>query len=226
MLKIYYLVFKRLTMDISTFLKQSYPYFRESDLKEQLVEIGQTMRIPANTLILDEGSYVKTIPIVLSGLLRVLRRDDMREIMLYYVNPLESCIMSISSCFKNEKSLVKAITEEDTELLLIPARLMNDWQHRYPSFNQFIVDLYRKRFEDMIEAFDAVAFQRMDERLLSYLRNKAQVLRTQELQITHQALANELGTAREVISRFLKILENQGKVILSRGKIKIIDLDL
>lgn len=211
-------------MDLPEFLSLSYPYFKEPDLKQALLDTSQLANIPANTLILNEGSYIKTIPIVLSGLVKVFRQDEEREMLLYYISPLESCIMSISSSFKNEKSLIKAMTEEDTQLLLIPAQQLTTWQHLYPSFNAFIVDLYKKRFEDLLTAFDAVAFQKLDERLLSYLKNKSQALHSQEIHMTHQALANELGTAREVISRFLKLLENRGKIKLSRGKIQIIDL--
>lgn len=199
-------------------------YFHEKGLREKIVEKCQVQMVPADTMILSEGAYVKVVPIVLSGLVKVFKQVDEKEILLYYIQPSESCIMSISSSFKNEKSQVKAITEEDSELLLLPSQYIGDWQKLYPSMNQFIIDLYKKRFEDVLNAFNAVAFQKMDERIMDYLTNKSQSLSARKLTVTHQKIADDLGIARETVSRLLKKLEHDQRLSLSRGSITLLNL--
>ncbi len=199
--------------------------FKEKQLQQEIQRTCKVVKISSGTTLLEEGAYVKVISMVLSGLIKVVRQEEEKEILLYYINPHESCIMSISSSFNNEKSLVKAVTEEDSEILLIPSGYINHWQSRYPSLNSFIINLYKTRFEEILAAFNAVAFHQMDDRLLQYLRTKTELLKTRELHLTHQSLADDLGTTRETVSRILKKFESEKRIALTRGKVKILDLD-
>ncbi len=196
-------------------------YFTEDELRYKLLNDCEITKIPANTLILDEGKYIKIIPILISGRIKVFRQEGIREILLYHINPDESCIISISSTLKNEKSQVRAVTERDSEILMVPSRFIEEWQNHFPSFNNFILNLYKTRFDDILTAFNAIAFQKMDERLIHYLENKASVSQNKVIQATHQAIADELGTARETVSRLLKKLEHEKKITLARGYIEI-----
>ncbi len=211
-------------MDIQDILSLQLPFFREQPLKEEFAEKAQLVEVPAGTEILKEGSYVKTVPILLSGLAKVVKQESGgKELLLYYIYPLESCIVSINCGLNDLKSRVKAIAEEDAKALLIPSTVLSDWQRKYPSFGAFILDLYQKRFDDLLDAYNALAFQSLDERLLKYLHEKTKALDSNKIKATHQDLGDELGTARETISRMLKKLEMEGMVSLHRGWIEVLD---
>lgn len=211
-------------MEIQDVLSLQLPFFREALLKEEFANKGQLVSVPAGTEILREGSYVKTVPILLQGLAKVVKQETGgKELLLYYIYPLESCIVSINCGLNDLKSRVKAIAEEDSIALLIPSTVLSDWQRCYPSFAAFILDLYQKRFDDLLDAYNALAFQSLDERLLKYLHEKTKALDSNKINATHQELGDELGTARETISRMLKKLEMEGTVTLHRGWIEVLD---
>lgn len=206
---------------IDTFLDRQTKYFKEEAFRKELTDTCKIQQVPKDTLLINEGSYLKVIPIVLSGSIKVFKTEEDKEILLYYITADESCIMSISVTLNNEKAEFKAVTEEESVILLMPARLMTQWQNNYASFNLFVNDLYRKRFDDLLQAFNAVAFQKMDDRLVAYLNHKADTLGTIDLHFTHQQVADDMGIARETVSRLLKKLEQDGSVILGRGVIKL-----
>jgi CRP/FNR family transcriptional regulator, anaerobic regulatory protein len=194
-----------------------------SQLQEEVSQFGQFKKIEAGSLILQEESYIKAIPLVLNGSLKVLRTDAYgHEILLYYITPGESCIMSFLSGIHNETSKVKAVVEEDAELLFIPVDKANEWVKKFPEWSDFIFKLYHKRFEELLAAVNAIAFQKLDTRLLQLLKQKVTIHQSNEIKITHQQLADELGTAREVISRVIKQMENEGLVKLSRNKLTLL----
>lgn len=210
-------------MDIQEILSLQLPFFREAPLKEAFANKAQLVNVPAGTEILKSGSYVKTIPILLQGLAKVVKEESGgKELLLYYIYPLESCIVSINCGLKDLKSRVKAIAEEDSKALLVPASILHEWQRKYPSFATFILDLYQKRFDDLLDAYNALAFQSLDERLLQYLHGKTKALGSPQIKATHQELGDELGTARETISRMLKKLEMEGTVKLHRGWVEVL----
>lgn len=209
-------------MNIENSLKHQLPFFKEHDLQAEIIEKAQLVEVSSGTQILKEGSYVKTIPILLKGLVKVVREDDDKEMLLYYIYPLESCIVSIHCGINQLKSNVKAIAEDDSTALLLPSESVESWQRRYPSFNTFILKLYQKRFDDVLNAFNALAFQSLDSRLLSYLHSKSKALVDNNIKMTHQDLGDELGTARETVSRLLKKLEIEQKVKLHRGWIEVL----
>jgi len=192
-------------------------------LKDEVSTYGQLKKFPSGSVIQQEDSYIKAIPLVLNGSLKVMRTDsDGHEILLYYITPGESCIMSFLGGIHNETSKVKAIVEEDAEILFIPVEKASEWVKKFPEWSDFIFKLYHKRFEELLTAVNAIAFQKLDMRLLQLLKQKAELYQSKEIKITHQQLADELGTAREAVSRVMKQMENEGLVILSRNKITLL----
>lgn len=189
-------------------------------IKEKLSEYGFSKHFKEGDVILNENAYIKAIPIVKSGSIRVMRTDeDGREILLYYIKAGESCIMSFLGGMHADTSKVKAIAEEEAEILFIPIDKISLLIREYPEWLDYIFHLYHKRFEELLEVVNAVAFKRMDERLLNFIRKKCELTKSQTLYVTHEQLANELGTARVVVSRLLKQMEDDGLVRLGRNKI-------
>lgn len=195
----------------------------QSLLKEEVSQYGQLKKFPAGSVIQQEDSYIKAIPLVLNGSLKVMRTDPQgHEILLYYITPGESCIMSFLGGIHNETSKVKAIVEEDAEVLFIPVEKASEWVKKFPEWSDFIFRLYHKRFEELLSAVNAIAFQKLDTRLLQLLKQKSELYQSKEIKITHQQLADELGTAREAVSRVMKLLENEGLVKQARNKITLL----
>jgi CRP/FNR family transcriptional regulator len=189
----------------------------------KLSEYGFTKHFKEGEVILNENAYIKAIPIVTHGSIRVMRTDeDGRELLLYYIKAGESCIMSFLGGIHHDTSKVKAIAEEDTEILFIPIDKVSSLIKEYPEWLDYIFRLYHKRFEELLEVVNAIAFKKMDERLLNYLKKKTELTNSLTLNITHEQLANELGTARVVISRLLKQMEDEGLVKLGRNKIMLV----
>lgn len=194
--------------------------FEQELLKE--LSVLEAVCITANSTLLKSGSYIKVIPIVLKGRIKVIRKDNSeKEILLYHINPNESCILSITSAINNKKSRVEAVTETDSEIILVPAPKVKEWMDKYSGWRKFLMKLYNERLTELLGIVDEVAFKNMDFRLIERLKEKLKP-NSKEIEITHQKLADELGTAREVVSRLLKKLENEGKIQLLRGKIRII----
>lgn len=208
-------------MEIRDVLKIQLPHFSEEELKNEIIEKGKIMNVTSGQVILNEGSYVKVIPILLSGLIKVVKYEGGKEMLLYYIQPLESCIVSFNCSIKNEKSNVKAITESDCKILAIPAFDVENWKNQYVSFNNYFLNMYQARFEGILDAFNSLAFQQLDERIFTYLKSKSKALASNELRMTHQELSDELGAARETTSRLLKKLEADGKLKLHRGWIEL-----
>lgn len=189
-------------------------------LKEKLYEYSILKNYEAGDILLNENSYIRSIPIVIRGAIKVIRtEEDGREILLYYIKPGESCIMSFLGGMHNETSKVKAEVEEDAELLFLPIDKVSLFIKEYPEWLDYIFRLYHKRFEELLDIVNAIAFKKVDERLLALLRKKQELLGKPSITITHEQLANELGTARVVVSRLLKQLEEDGVVELGRNKI-------
>lgn len=192
-------------------------------LKDEVSAYGQLKKFPAGSVILQEDSYIKAIPLVLNGSLKVMRTDpDGHEMLLYYIVPGESCIMSFLGGIHNETSKIKAVVEEDAEILFIPVEKASEWVKKYPEWADFIFKLYHKRFEELLTAVNAIAFQKLDMRLLQLIKQKVELYQNKEIKITHQQLADELGTAREAVSRVMKQMENEGLVALSRNKVTLL----
>lgn len=195
----------------------------EPALIDELAKVGTYMEIEEGHVLMRPGSYIRSVPILLSGSIKILRADEEgRETLLYYLGGLDSCAMSLTCCLDRQLSEIMAVAEEKTSLILIPVEKVEEWICRFSSWKQFVFGVYRKRFEDMLSTIDNIAFRKLDERLLAYLNKRAQTAQGAPITTTHEEIANEMATSREVISRLLKQLERIGKVKLSRGKIEVL----
>ena len=195
------------------------------ELVEKLYQNGITKNYNQGDIILDENASIRSIPIVMKGMLKVIRtEEDGREILLYYIKAGESCIMSFLGGMHNEKSIVKAEIEEDAEILFLPVDKVSLFIKEHPEWLDYIFRLYHKRFEELLDIINAIAFKKVDERLLNLLHKKVKITGTNTINTTHEQLANELGTARVVVSRLLKQLEDEGKVKLGRNKIILLEI--
>jgi len=193
------------------------------EIRRKLVEYSVIKTFKEGDDILREGSHIYAIPIIATGSVRVMRtNDDGREIFLYYLKTGESCVMSILGGLHNDTSKVKAVAEEDTEIFFIPNDKLASLIRDYPQFLDYIFRLYHKRFEESLDIINEIAFKKMDERLVTLLEKKAELYNDRTISITHEQLANELGTARAVISRLLKQLEEYGAVSLGRNKLTLL----
>lgn len=204
-------------------LNQITEFKSSPQLREKLFANSIHKTFKSGDVILNENAYIRSIPIVVKGSIRVIRtEDDGREILLYYIKAGESCIMSFLGGMHQETSKVKAEVEEDAEILFLPIEKVSLFIKEYPQWLDYIFRLYHKRFEELLEVINAVTFKKVDERLLSLLTMKSSLTNSKTIAITHEQLANELGTARVVVSRLLKQLEDTGKVKLGRNKIILV----
>lgn len=192
-------------------------------VKEALIKYGTVKVFAEGEAIVNEDSYIRSIPIVLKGSIKVMQTDESgHELLLYFIEPGESCIMSFLGGIHQEKSKVRAVAEEATEILLIPIEKVHQFIKDYPQWLDYIFRLYHKRFEELLQVVNAVAFTKIDERLLQLLKRKASLSRSSTIHITHEQLATELGTARAVVSRLLKQLEQSSVLKLSRKGITLL----
>lgn len=187
------------------------------------IESNSTVKtIPKNFEILRKGQYVGAIPLVLKGLIKVFTRYEEKELLLYYIKPNESCIMSFAASLKDEPSKIFAITEEETEVLLLPVEKIPDWIKQYPGLNTLFYEQYNLRYSELLDTINHILFDKLDVRLLKYLKEKSSLTYSDILSLSHREIANELGTAREVVSRLLKKLESEGSIEQTEQGIKII----
>jgi len=199
------------------------PPLFHSLLSKEVYNTGKIKLFAAGSVILNMHAYIKSIPIVLKGSIKVMQIDDEgREILLYYITPGESCIMSILAGINENTSKIKAVVEEDAEILILPVKEAIAWIKEFPEWTEFIFNLYQKRFEELLNVVNAVAFQKLDARLLHLLHQKSELYKSKEISITHQQLAEEVGAAREAVSRVLKQMEKSNLIILSRNNISLL----
>ncbi len=173
---------------------------------------------------MEPGQPIHFVPIVLEGSIKILRSDGSAgDLLLYYLNASDACALSLSSMVSGESSPIRAIVEEKAEVLMIPIEQAEDWMGRYASWRTFVFQTYQRRFDTLLQTLDSVAFRQLDERLLAYLDQKGVLSGGRHLYITHEEIARDLNTSREVISRLLKQLERLGRVSLARNKISLVN---
>jgi CRP/FNR family transcriptional regulator len=195
----------------------------EPELLKEIEQRGKPMSVKAGDVILDIGQQVKLMPIILSGSVKISRTDEEgHELLLYYVNPNESCAMTFTCCMQQYPSEIKAVAEEDVEFLALPISVMDEWLVKYPTWKSFVMKTIRTRFNEMLKTIDQIAFQKLDERLITYLKEKSKATASSLINLSHEQIANELATSRVVISRLLKKLENDNKLLLYRNQIKLL----
>ncbi|CAL2079500.1 Crp/Fnr family transcriptional regulator [Tenacibaculum sp. 190524A02b] len=206
-------------------LKNSYGYLFEENLINEICEIAVYKEFEENTIIIDTQSYIISIPLLLSGAIKILREDkNGDELVLYYLEEGDTCAMTLSCCMGETKSKIRAVSETDVKMVMLPKEKMSEWLSKYKSWQEFILQNYHERLEEFIEAVDSLAFLNMDKRLFKYLKDKAIVNHNEVINVTHQQIANDLHTSRVVISRLLKSLEREGKIALQRNQVKVIEI--
>ena len=195
----------------------------EPKLLEEIEAFGTWQSFKDGDVIIDYGKYIRMMPIVLKGTIKVYRLDEIgNEILLYYLSSSESCSMAYSCCVEAKKSEIKAIAEEDVEIMAIPHEKLDEWLCVYPSWKNYIMRSFNERFIELLKSVESIAFHKLDERLIAYLKEKRRVTGSGVIKASHYLIADELSTSRVVISRLLKHLENDKKIILYRSEIKLL----
>ena len=196
--------------------------FTDRGLLEEIEKYARVKLVQKDRVLMKPGDDVVFVPIVLNGVLRIVRQnEDGKEVFLYHLYPGETCAMAINCCQGQKKSSIKAIAEENTEILQIPVNVIDDW-FKYPQWKIFINSTYSKRFAELIEVIDLIAFSNMDKQVLHYLKERAHAAGTSALYITHQIIADELHTHREAISRLLRAMEQKKMLKLGRNTIELL----
>lgn len=194
----------------------------EPELVREIIQFGDYRRFEEGEIIMDYGKFIRFMPLIVKGTVKVLRRDEQgKELLLYYLSGSESCSMAYSCCMEAKKSEVKAIAEDAVELIAVPQLKLDEWICRFPSWKQYIMRSFNERFNEMLKSIESIAFHRLDERLLAYLKEKQRIGGSSVIKSSHQQIAEELATSRVVISRLLKQLENEGLILLYRNELKI-----
>lgn len=203
---------------------EHFPMLTEPALQEEIAEVAVLRKYKADEIIMDFGSYIKMVPLVISGSIKVVREDEEKghELYLYYLHPGETCSMSFSCCMMNKRSDIRTTAEEDTVLLGIPIKYIDEWMMKYQSWKNFVMRSYDQRMRELVATIDSIAFQKMDERLLNYLHQKSAASGSKTIQTTHQQIAYDLNASREAVSRLLKQLEKIGEIKLGRNKIELL----
>ncbi len=196
--------------------------FLKPDLVSKILSESTIKEFPKGTELLREQQYVKVLPIVINGLVKVYSRFDEKELLLYYIEPDQSCVMTFYAALKNTPSKVFAITEEASKVILIPVHLLPNWLKEYPDFNELFYNQFNLRYSELLDTIGHLLLDKMDKRLYDHLKKKLELTSGNAIIMSHNQIANELGTAREVITRVLKKLEIDGKVIQNGGEIRII----
>lgn len=195
----------------------------EPELKEEILKTGRLKKAKAGQTVITPDDEAQEMPLVMSGLLRVMRNDDNgNEVFLYYLEGGETCAMSITCCLEGKRSSFHVVAEEDSELWMMPVSNLDNWITKYQSFRRFVFNSYQTRFDELLHTIDSMVFMKLDERLYNYLLDKKIASGSFEIKKTHQQIANELNTSRVVVSRLLKKLEKEDKIEQRRNYIEIL----
>lgn len=204
-------------------LTQEFHQIFEPELLAEIENYGQLKKAHDEDIILNYGDIVRNMPLVLSGSIKVLRQNDQgQELLLYFIHPLESCAMTFTCCMQQYPSEIKAVAEGEVEFVSLPVRLMDEWLVKYPTWKSFVMKTIRMRFTELLNTLDQVAFQKMDERLEKYLRMRSEQSGSRVINVSHEEIAQDLASSRVVISRLLKKMENDGRLLLYRNQIKLL----
>jgi CRP/FNR family transcriptional regulator len=203
-------------------LDDYYSTIFEEKLIDEIIENGILRKIESNELLIDIGDKMTHIPLILSGAVKIIREDENGdEIALYFLEKGDTCAISFVNCLHKTESIFRGVTEKVTESIFVPVSKIDEWLIKYDSWRHFIIDSYHMRLMEMVESIDSLAFMKLDDRLLKYLTDKVKIMQDNVLKITHQEIADDLNTSRVVVSRLLKILENDGKIKIRRNRIII-----
>lgn len=208
-----------------TDFRKKYDFIFEDALLKEIEDISTIKKIKEGQQLIDIGETIKYMPLLLDGAIKILREDEKGDdLVLYFIEIGDTCAMTLSCCVGNKKSEIRAIAETDATVVMIPIQKMNEWMSKYKSWQNFILESYQERLSELLDAIDTIAFLKMDQRLLKYLKDKAMVNHNSEINVTHQDIANDMHTSRVVVSRLLKSLELSGKIKLNRNSITVLEL--
>ena len=195
----------------------------EQALLEEINQVATFMEVPEGQDLIRPGQFIKSMPLLLSGSIKIMRPDaDGEELLLYHLEKGDTCTMTMTCCMGNTKSEIHAVTETPTKLLMIPIGKMEEWSRKYKTWRNFVFASYHARMMEMLESIDNIAFNNMDERLENYLNNKIELLNSKHIYTTHKEIAADLHTSRVVISRLLKKMEKDLKIKLHRSFIEVL----
>lgn len=204
-------------------LRNSLLLIFERALVDEILALGNIREFKEGETIMDYGMNVKFMPLIISGTIKVMKNDeDNREILLYYLSNNESCAMAYACCMEAKKSEIRAIAEDNVSLIPIPHEKLDEWLSKYPSWKSYIFNSFTQRFNELLKSIESIAFHKLDERLITYLIDKTKITGKTSIQLSHSQIAEEMGTSRVVISRLLKQLENDKKLLLYRNEIKLL----
>ncbi|RYJ45831.1 Crp/Fnr family transcriptional regulator [Flavobacterium beibuense] len=204
-------------------IKQAYGNIFEEALIKEIAEVSTLVEFEEGDRLIEIGEYIRRMPLLLTGAIKILREDrDEGDLLLYFLERGDTCAMTLACCMGDTKSEIRAIAENKGSLAMIPVNKMEEWLGKYKSWRNFVFTSYNKRLSEMLSAVDNLAFMKMDERLLNYLKEKAKVNNSNIINNTHQEIAYELNTSRVVVSRLLKAFENEGKIKLNRNNIVLL----
>ena len=203
-----------------------FPQFTNKELIQDIAKKAKLMEFEEDEIIIDPGMPIPFVPLIISGSLRVLKQDEKtgHELLLYYLKAGETCATSLSCCMHKGVSEVEVVSEENSVLLGIPIEYLDKWTQDYPEWRDFIMMTYQKRFDELLETINSIAFSQLDERLIKHLKELSSIQKTKSVSTSHQEIATNLNSSREVISRLLKQMEKREMVKLSRNVIELTDL--
>lgn len=205
-------------------LYEKFQYLFEPELINEICAKGELKNFKENTTIMDVGTVITHMPLVISGSVKIFTEDkNGQELLLYYLELGDTCAVTLNCCTRAAKSTIIAITEEPSELLFVPVEMMEEWMVRYKSWRAFVLDSYNVRLNEMVDALDNIVFNSMEERLIKYLRDKAWVTKKSTLNISHNSIANDMHSSRVGISRLMKKLENDGVIKQSRNAVEFLE---
>jgi CRP/FNR family transcriptional regulator len=213
--------------DIKCFnkLHDRFQYLFEEELIDEICRYGQAKTFEADSMLIDIGDTITHMPLVISGSVKIMTEDeDENELLLYYLELGDTCAVTMNCCTKRTKSSVRAQTETPTEILFIPVEKIDEWMVKYKSWRTYVIDSYNERLNEMLAALDNIVFKSMEQRIRKYVVDKAWVTKSEEIQISHADIANDLHTSRVVVSRIMKKLEKEGIIKQSRGSIHVLKI--
>jgi len=201
--------------------KLLFPQF-EQGLLNSIEKDAVYKTFAAGEVIMRTGQYIKSTVLVLQGSIKIYRENEEGgEFLMYYLGPGEACAVSMICAIQSQASEIMAVAEEETEVIMFPIQLMDELMNTYKSWYQFVLQTYRSRFDELLSVVDNIAFRNMDERLEFYLKRYITKTGKKNIELSHQQIADDLNSSREVISRLLKKMEQRKLVKLHRNLIEL-----
>lgn len=196
----------------------------EKELMEEILKVSHFKKVKSGDLLIDVGDDLTHLPLLIDGVVKIMRPDkDDEEIVLYFLEPGDTCTISFVNCINKKKSIFRGFVEKDLEAIFLPVEYIDTWLAKYKSWRHFIIDSYHFRLMEIVESFDSLAFENMNGRMMKYLSDKTKINHMEDLKITHQEIANDLHTSRVVVTRILKQLHDEKKIYSTRNRVRVLE---